>query len=460
MKREERLHRLFGGIEDELIEDAARPHATLYLWLPRIAAMAAAVVLTIGIAMGPWWEQSPLPITPPTSDDSSQEDTTTSTTTKQTATQAEDSSATEDSTTTEQTTTSSTVTVTDTTISDNTTDHKTAHITGSKTNVTDNAGTVSKSALKTTTKGGSKSTAKSTVKTTTQTIGKSTVKTTTQTMGKSTTKTTAKSTAAILSTTTAKSTTKTTWKNGNKTTTGKSTIKPTLIGTTAKPTTLWSGTDIIDVFPTFHWNTPSSTYVVKKTPLSRDNGDDVGSPIDNITITGYDPVTGTTHKIKAQLCYVDGTNCRAAVAIRYEGDSTYYPAVNINYRPSTLGGMVLQLDFLMKLQIDHIRYDYRDTEDNLHKAEYTGLTYDKMAELLFADIELLNVYEDTLSLDNPMKISVSLPVLDEYGTLTVSENGYLCTDLVSSHNAFYIGEEAAANFIDYVQNHCTQTSVE
>ena len=195
--------------------------------------------------------------------------------------------------------------------------------------------------------------------------------------------------------------------------------------------------------------------MVKKTPLSRDNGDDVGSPIDNITITGYDPVTGTTHKIKAQLCYVDGTNCRAAVAIRYEGDSTYYPAVNINYWPSTLGGMVLQLDFLMKLQIGHIRYDYLDAEDNLHKAEYTGLTYDKMAELLFADIELLNVYEDTLSLDNPMKISVSLPVLDEYGTLTVSENGYLCTDLVSSHNAFYIGEEAAANFIDYVQNHCT-----
>ena len=455
MKREERLHRLLGGIEDELIEDAAQPTALLYVWLPRLAAVAAAVVLTVGIALGPWWEQTPPPVTPPTSDDVSQGSTTTSATTTQTTTHTEDSSATEDSTTTEQTTTSSTVTVTDTTISDNTTDHKTTHITGSKTNVTDNAGTVSKSALKTTTKGGSKSTVKSTVKTTTKSAGKTTTKTTTKSTEKSTTKTTVKSTAAILSTTTAKSTTKTTWKHGNKTTTGKSTIKSTA---TTKGTTLpWSGTDIIDVFPTFRWNTPTSLYQVKKIPVNRS---ELSSHITDITVSGHDGNTNTDHTITARLSYIGGIHMSAAVAVRYGSESTYFVAVNKEYRPVTLGKLVNDLCLAEHLEVGTIRYTYTDEENNLHEATCTGLTTETLCELLLSDASLFNIYEENMTFSDTINVSISLPVLDEYGILTVSKDGYLYTDLLSSGKAFYIGEETASAFWDYVQNHCTQTSVE
>lgn len=63
MKKEERLHCLFGGIDEELIADADRaPRTALRVWLPRIAAAAAAVALTVGLATGPWWQQSPPPI--------------------------------------------------------------------------------------------------------------------------------------------------------------------------------------------------------------------------------------------------------------------------------------------------------------------------------------------------------------------------------------------------------------
>ncbi|MBQ4332596.1 MAG: hypothetical protein IJC33_02315 [Clostridia bacterium] len=404
MKREERLHRLFGGIEDELIEDAAHPHATLYLWLSRIAAIAAAVVLTIGIATGPWWEQSPPPIvddpTPDSSNTSGTSDVSQeSTHTTQTTLGTEDTAGSHVS---DDTTTTATTTIGPNT---STTQKITSH----------------------------------------NNISKSTTKRTTRKAPQNTTQKAPTTGTAAGKSTTSKHTFSTTTKKTE-------TEYKTSAGTTTTTTLPWSGTAIVDVFPTFHWNAPTYTYVVKKTPLSREAW---GAYITDINVTGYDPVTDTTHTIKAKLYYIDGTNNRAAVAIRYEGDTAYYPAVNINYWPSTLGGMVTHLGFLTQLRIGNIRYDYRDAEDNLHQAEYAGLTYEKMAEWLFSDSERPNVYSETPSLDNPIKVSVSLPLLDEHGTLTVSENGYLCADLVSSQNAFYIGEEAAANFIDYVQDHCT-----
>ncbi len=422
MKREERLHRLFGGIEDELIEDAAQPTALLYVWLPRLAAVAAAVVLTVGIALGPWWEQSPLPITPPTSDDSSQEDTTTSTTTNLTATQAEDSSATEDSTTTDsQTTVSSSVITSHTTqytsksyTSGGKTTKHTDKSTTDKTYIiptaTHNAGTVTKSTLKTTAKGSMKTNAKTTAKTTTQTNAKTTSKCTI-----------------------------TTWTTQTATTT----------------TLPWSGTSIIDVFPTFRWNTPTSLYQVKKVPVNRS---DLSSPITDITVSGHDD--NTDHTITAHLAYVNGIHMSAAVAIRYGSDSTYYPATNKGYWPTTLGKLVNDLWLAKYLEVGTIHYAYADEENNVHEAEYTGLTTETLCELLLSNASLPNIYEESMTFSDTINVSISLPVLDEYGILTVSKDGYLYTDLLSSGKAFYIGEETASAFWDYVQNHCTQTSVE
>ena len=38
MKKEERLHRLFGEIDDDLVADAAAKPIPLKVWLPRVTA--------------------------------------------------------------------------------------------------------------------------------------------------------------------------------------------------------------------------------------------------------------------------------------------------------------------------------------------------------------------------------------------------------------------------------------
>ena len=62
MKKEERLHRLFGDIDDDLVADAAHRVAPLKVWLPRVTAAVAAVALVVGLAVAQPWASDKPPI--------------------------------------------------------------------------------------------------------------------------------------------------------------------------------------------------------------------------------------------------------------------------------------------------------------------------------------------------------------------------------------------------------------
>lgn len=60
MKKEERLNRLFGEIDDDLVADAAAKPIPLKVWLPRVTAAVATVALTVGLAVAqPWANEKP-----------------------------------------------------------------------------------------------------------------------------------------------------------------------------------------------------------------------------------------------------------------------------------------------------------------------------------------------------------------------------------------------------------------
>ena len=60
MKKEERLNRLFGDIDDDLVAGAANRPIPLKVWLPRVAAAVAAVALTVGVVLAqPWAKEKP-----------------------------------------------------------------------------------------------------------------------------------------------------------------------------------------------------------------------------------------------------------------------------------------------------------------------------------------------------------------------------------------------------------------
>ncbi len=64
MKKEERLHRLFGDIDDELVADAARKPIRKAVWVPAVAA-AACVALAVGLWQGGVFDPAPIPVETP-----------------------------------------------------------------------------------------------------------------------------------------------------------------------------------------------------------------------------------------------------------------------------------------------------------------------------------------------------------------------------------------------------------
>ena len=112
MKKEERLHRLMGDIDDGLVAEAARRPVRKMVWMPIVAA-AACVALTVGLWQGGVFGSEKLPVEAPnegtttevTDPTDTTKDTTTTTTAKPTTT----------TTTAKPTTTTTTKTTTKTT---------------------------------------------------------------------------------------------------------------------------------------------------------------------------------------------------------------------------------------------------------------------------------------------------------------------------------------------------------
>ncbi len=394
MKQEERLQHLFGDIDETFVTDADRPgRAVVRLWLPRIAAIAAAVVLTVGIALTQPWKQETPPIAndpTPDSSDTSQESTDTT----------ENELGTKD------------------------TNHGDASI-----DVTD----VDDTTTTTLTTGGTE--ADDTTKGNTQ---QTTSQKTTSNYTKNTTTTT--TTGYTHTTPVREDSTTVTTDYATTTEEGLAYVKR------------WDEKSIVEKYSRFEWNTTLFHYAVTEKPLAESV---VGDYITTITATGYDIYTDTTHTANLHLYTVNDILSDAAVAVRYEEDPVYYPAVNGDYIPATLGDMIRDLNMEQTVTLGKIYYTYRDEEFNFHDTTYNPLPQDELWQRLFFDPTLPNVYEDRMNFFDTIDISLQIPTLGVSYALSVSEDGYLFTNLFQNGKAFYIGEQVAADFLAYVLENAT-----
>ena len=135
----------------------------------------------------------------------------------------------------------------------------------------------------------------------------------------------------------------------------------------------------------------------------------------------------------------------------------FYVYINEDYKVSTL----YQLGFETALKENGSygsAYYYTDGGKTI---EFQGLDKQKVWDILFEDGQKCTVVEDPdkLLLNGEFKkkldISTNIPVLGcENKSISVSENGYLFTNILNKALIFNIGEEKAKNIIDYVKNNC------
>ena len=347
MKKEERLHRLFGDIDDDLVADAASRPIPLKVWLPRVTAAVAAVALVAGLTLTQPWANEKPPVTTDTNGGNS----TTITTTPQDNGEADRNDSMQEV-------------------------EPGVPIASAPDNVAP---------------------PKPTAGTPTSTVA----------------------------------------------TEGGIWYEPK-----------WEDKPIWQQFSDFE-RFDCGTYVVHDVTVSEKM---VEEYIEDVTLYGYDIYTETGYDIVGKVYRIKGINPACAVALQYPNRTDYFPAVCSKYPPATLGQFINDLNLREHLRVGTVYYSYRDENDTYHDKEYAGLTVEKVWEMLLSDESLPNVYDDKnvqFQFGTKISIRIDMPLLGyENISISLSENGYLRTNLLDTEKLFHIGEDKVDAFMAYVEENC------
>lgn len=183
----------------------------------------------------------------------------------------------------------------------------------------------------------------------------------------------------------------------------------------------------------------------------------IGDILGTATLSGFDEYTDTTYTKGASIYTINTISQECAVAIQFEGTTEYYPYINAYYRPKTLGDFINDLNLKELVSFGSIWYgdSYTDNEGNYHfdNIEFYDVDDEIIWSMLFSDISLENVYDDSSMLAPLMSVSVDVPVLG-YKNIScwVTEDGYLVTNILDTGKAFYIGEDKVQEFVNYIIN--------
>ena len=171
----------------------------------------------------------------------------------------------------------------------------------------------------------------------------------------------------------------------------------------------------------------------------------VGGKLCNVTMTGYDIYEEKEYHIGAEVFAVRGISEQCAAAVRFEGFDGYYVYKSFDYHPVTLGQLAADLGFDKNVSFGTVYLS----------DDITSVTdYD---ESLIR--ELISEYSDSEDINDPQSASY---VPDSYfrrklfsaainveilgigsKAFTITEDGYIVTNIMEWGNVFYIGEERA-----------------
>ena len=218
----------------------------------------------------------------------------------------------------------------------------------------------------------------------------------------------------------------------------------------------WNEMSISQQFNEVEYN--NSKYSSRITKISNNN---ILKNIGNATLTGYDTYTETTYNKKAELYSIKDIEEKCAIAIIFEGDTDYYVYVNSYYRPTTLGEFTKDLNLEEIISFGTIYYNYwdEDLQEDIN-VEFYGVDNKIIWQKLFNNKNLENIYSDNDTekytserFSQSIGISVDIPLLG-YKNISVSltDKGYLLTNILDTGKGFYIGEDKVQEFLDYIKD--------
>ena len=212
----------------------------------------------------------------------------------------------------------------------------------------------------------------------------------------------------------------------------------------------WDERSITEKFPLININ--GNEYGVANTAVQSDR---IGARISSLTAIGKDVYTQSEYACNAEIYEIKSISSECAAAVKYDGDESYYVCRNPYYKPDTLGQFIDDLDLKNTLTFNAF-YATREINGKMSDLEFSGWTKKRVWGLLFSDTSAKAVKDfDSMNFEMAVDSSISLKLLGyENISVSVSRDGYIITNILDTGKAFYIGKNAAENFINYLDKEC------
>lgn len=192
------------------------------------------------------------------------------------------------------------------------------------------------------------------------------------------------------------------------------------------------------------------------------SSDKIGEELGKATLTGKDTYTDTNYTANATLYELKDFPAECIIVVQFEGDTDYYIYANSYYKPETLGDFMddLHLKDIVDFGTVYYNYTYIDSsgERQFAEVEFYNIDDELILQMLFDDRSLENIYNDNGRytgdyFTQSVSISVNIPMLGvENISVSLTDKGYLITNILETGKGFYIGEDKVQGFIDYISN--------
>ena len=203
-----------------------------------------------------------------------------------------------------------------------------------------------------------------------------------------------------------------------------------------------------------------NTYSTCSKAFESDDGfPDTSEKLGKATLCGYDIYEDKSYEINAEVYKIKNLSDSFAVAVKFEGENGYYGYQRFDYTPKTLGEFISDANLRENLSFNYISYeDYTDFWGQKHTVRFSAPDSEKVWELLLSDesAPALLDYRENPEADNfndkdimTISIDVKMPQYNNIA-LTITEQGYLRTNILSNGKAFYIGKDKTQAFVKYV----------
>lgn len=208
----------------------------------------------------------------------------------------------------------------------------------------------------------------------------------------------------------------------------------------------WEEKTIVQKFPKFYFGEENVLHLMSN---ARKKSSEIGEYLGTAEFEGYDTINMKTYTTKGRVFTLEGISPEYALAVRYQGDDTYYLARNTAYVPESLGDMIT--DMMLEGNIT-----FGTVYERYGPQVLCGDPDDEVVwDMLLSDTSPVNekYYGNSVDTgDRVLGITVNLPKLGRYGlTLAVTENGYITTNIVDKGAAFHIGKDKTEAFINYIK---------